>query len=138
MSSPAPVCRICAGALEAEPAIPSDREWLGRQLERHAGRAVRALERAERAELEREGLAARLEHFEGVASNLARALEQIARAGKVIDGMRDEARELRRRADDAIPFGGPDAVDESAIAAWNDRARLLLELAGRLEEAIGV
>ena len=135
MSSPA-VCRICAGALEAEPQIPGDREWLGRQLERHASRAVRALERAERAEGEREGLAARLEHLEGVAADLARALEQLARAQKAIDTMRTEAAELRRRADDAIPFG-PGAVDEGTIAACKDRAAILFEVARRLEEAIG-
>jgi len=64
------------------------------------------------------------------------ALERVARVTREVQLVREEAAELTRRANDAIPFG-PDAPDESQIAAWRDRAAVLLEQAERFEKAIG-
>lgn len=104
------MCSICSGALAR--AEKGDPDWLGRQIGRHADRANRI--------------------GEAHAAELAR----VARVTREVQLVREEAAELTRRADDAIPFG-PHALDESQIAAWRDRARVLLEQAERFEKAIG-
>lgn len=128
------MCSICSGALVR--ADKGDPDWLGRQIGRHADRANRALERARVAEEEAAGLRARCEHYDGIAAAHAADLVRIAKTAREVDRLRDEAAELTKRADDAIPFG-PDAPDESQIAAWRDRARVLLEVLARFEKAIG-
>ena len=128
------VCSICSGALvRTEKADP---DWLGRQIGRHADRANAALERAQKAEEEAAGLRARLSHYDQIGEAHAAELARVARVTREVQLVREEAAELTRRADDAIPFG-PNAPDESQIAAWRDRARVLLEQAERFEKAIG-
>lgn len=151
------VCSICLGAsLRAEKADP---DWLGRQIGRHADRANAALERAQKAEEEAAGLRAlladravfehaqkaeeeaaglraRLSHYDQIGEAHAAELARVARVTREVQLVREEAAELTRRANDAIPFG-PDAPDESQIAAWRDRAAVLLEQAERFEKAIG-
>lgn len=129
-------CALCLAGVVDTIGGGSDAVWWGRQIERQAQRATEAIARAQRAEEERAGLAARLEHFEGVGQNLARALEQNARTRNETDELAREADELTRRANEAIPFG-PDAVDEPTIAAWRDRARVLLEIRDRFLKAEG-
>lgn len=125
------VCSICLGAsLRAEKADP---DWLGRQIGRHADRANAALERAQKAEEEAAGLRARLSHYDQIGEAHAAELARVARVTREVQLVREEAAELTRRANDAIPFG-PDAPDESQ---WRDRAAVLLEQAERFEKAIG-
>ncbi len=129
-------CALCLAGVVETMGGGSDAVWWGRQIERQAQRATEAIARAQRAEEDRAGLAARLEHFEGVGQNLARALEEVARTRHEADELAREADELTKRANEAIPFG-PDAVDEPTIAAWRDRARVLIEIRDRLLKAQG-
>lgn len=93
---------------------PLDALWWGRAVNRQARRAVAASQRAQA---------------------YAAAL---GRVGDVIASLRDEMRDLRQAADDAIPFGDPEAPDETTIASWRKKAADLEAVILSLETAAHV
>lgn len=106
-------CALRALSYATSPIAGADRAdvlWLGRQIERHAARASEASARA---------------------TDVARRLERIA---ALLNELVGEARELRRRSRDAIPFGG-DGPDERTIQEWKMLAAHTESIVERLSNA---
>lgn len=117
---------LVAEATASGEASPADAVWFGRQIERQAQRAVEASARASETQRQLE------QHMIEVAQ-VARRLERIA---TLITELADEARELRRKIDEAIPFGG-DGPDERTIQEWQLLATQTETIVARLSKAAG-